>query len=164
VAAAVVAAVSASSRLSAEPPSPFLPQPPLAPPHELVFYGHVTSVTRSGGRWLARVDPALFLVGLTANRAAVADKAIAPGDSVPNDNYVRDESRRLLTYRVSPSARITVVTNAGAIVATRVGPAELGQVVQGRNPRHRTLFEPKNGYWIRVAGDTIRSLDQQYTP
>ena len=141
--------------------SPFLPTPPFGPPREIVLYAHAKSLVRRGGHWELRVDPAQFLSGLTAQRAAVEDGAIAPGDAVPNDYYTRDESHRLLTFRVAPRARITVI--APGLKATAIAVPELSRILSGKKTGHR-LFEPQAGYWIRVAGDTVRAMDQQYTP
>jgi hypothetical protein len=138
--------------------------PASVPPRELVFYGHVKSLTRTGSGFELRVDPALWLGGLTAQRAAVEDKAIAPGEPVPNDYYIREEGHRLLTYRVPASARVTVLTYKGGIKGTPVSVADYAELLAGRNPGHIRLFEPKAGFWIRVALDTVRSLEQQYQP
>jgi hypothetical protein len=134
------------------------------PPRDIVFYGHVKSLKRAGSGFELRVDPALWLGGLTAQRAAVEDKAIPPGEPVPNDYYIRDEGHRLLTYRVPASARVTVLTYKGGIRGKPISAAEYAALRAGRNPRHIRLFEPKAGFWIRVATDTVRSLDQQYQP
>jgi len=143
--------------------SPFLPSPPLSPPNRLVFYGNVATLSRTAGRWILRVDPAAFLSGLTAQRAAVEDGAIGPGEAVPNDYYVRNESKQPLTYVVAPAARITVIT-AGTR-ASRIPVSELAALVKGRNPRKRKLFgSPTEGYWVQVRGDTVLSMDQQYRP
>lgn len=162
-AAVLVAAGSASSG------SPTGARPTLfSPPRELVLYGHVKALTRKGARYELRFDPAWWLGGSTANRAAVEDRRMPPGDVVPNDYYVRDETHRLLTFRVPPSARATVVTFGGppGLRSTVVPISELAEIVKGRNPRRRALFDRRNhlGYWIRVATDTVRSLDQQYQP
>jgi hypothetical protein len=146
---------------NALPGPSFLPDPPLVPPKQRVFYGHAKSLVRRGGHWELRVDPAEFLSGLTATRAAVDDGAIAPGDAVPNDYYVRDEGHELLTFRVPAGVPITVV--APGIEATRIPVSELAKVLAGERTRQR-LFEPKAGFWIRVAGDTARAMDQQYQP
>lgn len=134
------------------------------PPRELVFYGHVKSLKRASDGFELRVDPALWLGGLTAQRAAAEDKAIAPGKPVPNDYYVRDEGHRLFTYTAPPWAPITVLTYKGGIRGTAISISEYADLRAGRNPHHRRLFEPKAGFWIRVATDTVRSLDQQYQP
>ena len=139
-----------------------------SPPRELVLYGHVRSLTRSGARYQLRFDPALWLSGSTANRAAAEDGAIPPGDVVPNDYYIREETHRLLTYRVPRNARATVIVFGGppGLRSTRIPVSELAQILKGRNPKRRRLFVPGNrlGFWIRIATDTVRALDQQYQP
>jgi hypothetical protein len=165
VGAALAAAALLAAAASAAAPSPFLPKPPFAGPSQAVRFAYVVSLTRTGGRWQARVDPAEFLTGTTANRAAAEDGVVKPGEPVPNDGYIRSEGYELLSYVVAPGVHVTVVTNDGTgIRATAVSVAELAQIVRGKNPRHRPLFEPKNGFWLRIAGDRIVAFDQQYTP
>jgi hypothetical protein len=142
--------------------------PPAAPAGQFVLFGHIKSLTRARRRFVLRFDPALFLTGATANRAAVEDKVISPGDAVPNDSYTLDESHRVLMYFVPPSAHVTVITNGGTngLASTPITVAELAQIMKGGNPRHRPLFDRARGlgFWVRVAIDTVRSLDQQYHP
>lgn len=165
VLALTAAGVVALARLS---PAPAALSAPSAktPPRVVVQYAHVKSLRRTGGRFVMRVDPALWLSGLTAYHAAVEDKAIAPGDAVPNDYYIRDSDHRLLTYRVTSNARVTVLTRGGSgpLPTTTISVAEFAQIVQGKNPKHRRLLEPKAGFWLRVASDNVFSLDQQYQP
>jgi hypothetical protein len=134
------------------------------PPRQLLFYGHVKTLRRARNGFELRVDPALWLGGMTAQRAAVEDGALPPGEPVPNDYYIRDEGHRLLTYRVPANARVTVLTYASGIRGKRISVAEYAELLAGRNPRHLRLFEPKAGFWIRVATDTVRSIVQQYQP
>jgi hypothetical protein len=158
-------AVVGSAATSLAPASTSRAPSLFAPPRQLVFYGHVRSLRRVGSTYRMRVDPAWWLGGATANAAAVQDHAISPGESVPNDYYVVDEGHRLLTYLVPPSARVTVVTNdRNCTCSTPITVAQLAQVVRGRNTTGRALMEPRNGFWIRAATDTVRSLDQQYQP
>jgi hypothetical protein len=49
------------------------------------------------------------------------------------------------------------------IEATLIPVSGLARVPAGKKSRHR-LFEPEAGFWIRVAGDTVRAMDQQYQP
>ena len=167
--AILVATAPASSRLMAAPAfsSPgrealVVRLPPAAPAGQTVLYGHIKSLTRKGRRFELRFDPSWWLSGVTAQRAAVADGALQPGEPVPNDYYIVEEGHRLLTYLVPASARVTVVTRG--VPSTPISVPELAQIVKGKNPKHRPLLEPKAGYWIRVAIDTVRSLDQQYQP
>jgi len=162
-----VAAISGSSRLFAAPsPSSATSQPSFfSPPRELVLYGHVKSLAPKGRRFELRFDPAWWLGGVTANRAAVEDKVIAPGDVVPNDYYIREEGHRALTYLVPAATHVSVLTSSDqGIRSTAISVAELAQIVKGKNPKHRRLFAANLGFWIRVATDTVRSLDQQYQP
>ena len=140
--------------------------PLVAPPATLVQYGSVRSLVRSGNGYRMRFDPALWLSGQTANRAAIEDGVIARGETVPNDYYIRNESRRQLSYTVLPSAGVTIVTNSavGGLRATRITVSELAAIVAGRNPNRRRLYGRDLGYWIRVAGDRVTRLDQQYQP
>jgi hypothetical protein len=132
-------------------------------PREIVQFGYVKSLARKGSRYELRFDPALFLSGATANAAAAEDGAVEPGQPVPNDNYVVDEGHRLLTYEVPANAHVTALTEG--VAGSPITVAELAQLVDGKNPFQRPLFEPiTTGFWIQVDIDTIRSLDQQYRP
>jgi hypothetical protein len=157
--ATLVAAVFASSRTSAAPAS----SSAAAKQREAVFYGHVKSLTPKGRRFELRFDPAWWLTGITAQRAKLQDTG---SSDVPNDYYIVEEGHRLLTYLVPATGHVTVLTRRGVgpIPVTAITVAELAQIVKGKNPKHRQLTEPKAGFWIAVAGDTVISLDQQYQP
>ena len=129
-------------------------------------FGHIQSLVRAGDHFELRFDPAWFTSGVTANTAAAEDGAVEPGQPVPNDNYVVDESDRLLTYLVPASASATVlVNNDTGILSTPVPVAELAEIVANGQSSRLTLFEPlDSGVWIRYSVDTVCSLDQQYRP
>jgi hypothetical protein len=132
-------------------------------PLERVEFGYVKSLVPKGSGYVMRFDPAWLLSGETANVAAAEDGAVEPGQPVPNDNYIVDEGQRLLTYIVPASVRVTVLTEGPD--GTPITVAQLAQLVRGKNPLGRPLFEPlRTGFWIKVRIDTVRSLDQQYRP
>jgi hypothetical protein len=129
------------------------------------IFGHIKSLERSGDHYLLRFDPAWFTSGVTANTAAAEDGAVEPGQPVPNDNYLVDESHRLLSYLVPETADVTILTRGGTgpLYQTESSVSELDRIVNGGD--HRALFEPlDSGVWIRVHIDTVCSLDQQYRP
>ena len=131
-----------------------------------MLYGHIASLKAQGRRFVMRFDPAHWLGGVTANRAAVEDKVIPPGDTVPNDYYVREDGHRLLTYLVPANARVTIVaysSGTGAFGSKRITVAELARL-RNKPFRPDEKFQRHLGFWIRVASDTVRSLDQQYQP
>jgi hypothetical protein len=130
------------------------------------LFGHIRSLVRKDDQYELRFDPAWFTSGETANTAAAEDGAVEPGQPVPNDNYVIDESHRLLTYLVPPTAHVTVlVNNQTGILSTPITVAELAEIVRTGKSSRRKLFEPlESGVWIRTRIDTACALDQQYRP
>jgi hypothetical protein len=128
------------------------------------IFGHISSLTPEGKQYVLHFDPAWFTSGVTANKAAEEDGVVAPGEPVPNDNYVVDEGHRLLTYLVPDNAAVTVLTRkSDNFYSTPITVSQLAQLVDGRRPVE--LFEPlDSGVWIRVHIDTVCALDQQYRP
>jgi hypothetical protein len=130
------------------------------------IFGHIRSLVRKGDEYELRFDPAWFTSGETANTAAAEDGKVAPGEPVPNDNYVVDESHRTLKYLVRPGAHVTVlVNNPTGNLSTPITVSELAEIVRTGKSSQRELFEPlESGVWIRVRVDTVCALDQQYRP
>jgi hypothetical protein len=134
-----------------------------SPPATIVQFGHVKSIKPAGGAYELKLDPAYWLGGLTAQRAAAE-----AGQEVDNDYFVLDPDHKLLTYKLPANASATVLTNASNIRSTRVPISELAQIVKGKNPAHRPLVESGSlrtlGYWVKTRIDTVKSIDQQYQP
>jgi hypothetical protein len=135
-----------------------------SPPLTLVQYGHIKSIKAVGGAYELRLDPAYWLEGLTAQRAAAQ-----AGQTVDNDYFILDPDHRLLTYKLPANASATVLTNSsGGIKSTRILISELAQIVKGGNPKHRPLLENGSlrtlGYWLKTKIDTVVTIDQQYQP
>lgn len=154
-----------STPAAAPPASAFLPRGPFGP-RQLVFFGYVKSLTQNGARYVARIDPSLILTGVTATTAGVEDGYVRPGEPVPNDYYERNETKRLLTYRVPASAQVRVIVNPGTGPRPVVVPvSELAQIVKGGNPKNRPgLWPAAAGFWIRVEGDRALEFDMPYRP
>ena len=129
-------------------------------------FGHIKSLLATGDHYELKFDPAWFLSGETANKAAAEDGAVAPGEPVPNDNYVVEEGHRLLTFLVEPTARVTVLVRSGGrgdFGSKTIKVAELAQLVEGKKPVE--LSESlESGIWLRVHIDTACSVEQQYRP
>jgi hypothetical protein len=167
VAVAVAAAGCGGTQVTTETVTvPATTKPEVGPPREMVEFGHLKTLTRQGDHFVLRFDPALFLSGQTANKAAAEDGLVEPGEPVPNDNYVVDESHRLLTYIVPAKAHVTVLTRQGDpanLGATVITVSQLAQIVRGKSAIQ--LYEPlETGVWIRVEIDTVKAIDQQYQP
>jgi len=136
-------------------------------PSEQVEFGYISSLKPNGNAYLLKFDPALLLSGVAANVAQAEDQGTPCQPSacppVANDNYVLNESHRLLTYIVPASARVTALTTGAT--GTKITVAQLAGIVSGKNPLGHPLWEKLDtGVWIRVHIDTVRSIDQQYHP
>jgi hypothetical protein len=140
-------APASTSRPAAKGACGFASLPRASHAREQSLYGHVKSLTRKGKRYELRFDPAWLLTGSTASRAALEDTG---SSDVPNDTYTRDETHRLLTYRVPADAQVTILV--GATCSKHVTVAKLARSI------------PPAGFWIRVRGDKVNSIDQQYHP
>ena len=137
----------------------------LGPPRERVEFGHIKSLTRSSDRTEMLFDPALILSGETANIAAAEDGVVAPGEPMPNDNYVVDESPRAYIYLVADDVKVTVLvrTSPEKWGPTPVTLAQLEAILDGTSDLE--LFEPLDtGVWITIDVDTVRGVYQQYRP
>ena len=161
--AASVASSAPVIRTEAMAPG-LLSLPRATPAGQTSIYGHIASLSRQRGRWLMRFDPALLLRGATAAQVALEDTG---SSDVPNDSVTLDESHRLLTYVVSPTATVTVLLQG--LRPIEIPVSELAQIMQGNNPKHRALFDRARGlgYWIRVGDkypNPVLSIDQQYHP
>jgi hypothetical protein len=161
ICAALIASVASSASLpfgaavrSSNPPR----LPPAAAAGETVFYGHIQALTRKRGHYELRFDPAWWLSGTAAERAAVADKVIKPGEAVPNDYYVVDSDHRLLTFLVAADARVTVLDQKHLPRSVAVSLRKLAQLVRAGT---------RQGFWIRVGAKDLNpvvAFDQQYQP
>lgn len=137
------------------------------PPGEQVEYGFIKSLKADGNAFVLKFDPALLLSGVTANVAQAEDQGTTCEPSacppVANDNYVLNDSHRLVTYLVPANARVTALTTG--VKGTRITVAQLAGIVSGKSPLGHPLWEGLDtGLWIRVRIDTVRSIDQQYHP
>ncbi len=134
---------------------------------EQVLVGHIKSLVPKGQGFELKFDPVWILSGTTAERAAVEDGVLQPGEPVPNDHYTVEEGHRLLTYDVLSTADVTLIGKG--LKPLTVPVSELAQIVQGKNPKQRALFDPSNqlGYRIRVGNkypNPVVSLEQAYQP
>jgi|SRR2546430_9068688 len=169
-AAVLAAAIFASSHLlgssgtSAASASPAAAANQCGPP-DVASYGHIKSLTPKGDHFEMRFDPAWFLSGVTANRAALEDTG---SSDVPNDNYIVEEGHRLLTYLVPTTAHITVLTRDGKLdtagfPSTAITVSQLAQLVNGEKPV-KLAEGLDTGFWMHVSVDTVCSLQHQYQP
>jgi hypothetical protein len=134
----------------------------LGTPPQNVMYGHIVTMTSKGSHYEIKFDPAWWLTGVAAERAALEDTG---SSDVPNDYDIVEEGHRLLTFVVRPDAEVTVLT--GAAARATITPGQLAEVVAGHPPKGVDVFEREAGFWIRIGEkypNPAVTLDQQYQP
>jgi hypothetical protein len=159
----LVATLAAAAALAGLALAGTLGLPLFSPPKQITQFGYVASVTQKGREYVLRFDPALWLEGQTANVAAAEDGAVKPGESVPNDYWIRNPDHKLLTYKLPANTHVTILLNLQTTKVTVAKLAGLLKTAKGCSPY--ALRPPcRLGFWLRYSVDTVKALDQQYQP
>jgi len=132
--------------------------PTLPPLRDGRHLGFIRSLEARGDAVTAVVDPAEWLTGAAAARAARADHG-----EVANGSYIRNEDRSTAPVTVAPDAAVTIVT-PDAIAGT---PGTLRQLIgtfAGGLPGGTFHQGPGATYRLTVRGGTVVAIEEQYTP
>jgi hypothetical protein len=138
------------------------PPPGLSPADH---FGYIRSVSTAGPAATLAFDQAQFLTGDAAQRAAEEDGAVEPGESVPNDYYIRNRDKTTQTLRIANDAQIT----AKRCQLCRNGrPGQLGPFLASFMKQGQTYADAYRGknslYWLTIKNDEVVAVDEQYVP
>ena len=110
------------------------------------------------------IDEAQWYVGDDANRAALEDGELKPGDSVPNDYYIRNDSHSRVPLGVAEDV-VVVTTTADRhnIPAPKCQTWKaFARLIHSSDPwRSRVADSP---YWVTVVDGAAVRLLEQYRP
>ena len=140
------------------------PAPPPGPsPAE--HFGYIRSVSTAGPAATLAFDEAQFLTGDAAQKAAEKDGAVAPGETVPNDYYIRNRDQTTQTLRIANDAKIT----AKRCPLCRHGrDGQLGPFLASFMKGRQTFADPYRGkyslYWLTIRDGEVAAIDEQYVP
>ena len=129
-------------------------------------FGYIRSVSTAGPAATLAFDEAELLTGDQAQRAAVEDGALPPGEPVSNDYYIRNPDKSTETLRIASDAKIT---------ARRCHLCRAGQdgnledfLAAFMEPGEMTYAQPYRGadsqYWLTIEDGTVVAIDEQYVP
>jgi hypothetical protein len=128
-------------------------------------FGYIRSVSTAGPAATLAFDDAQFLTGKEAQQAAEEDGAVEPGESVPNDYYIRNPDKSTRTLRLANQATVTSV---------RCSPCREG--VHGKlGPFLASFMAPRQGYgapyrgkyglyWLTIEDGEVVAIREQYVP
>ena len=140
------------------------PAPPPGP-SAAEHFGYIRSVSTAGPAATLAFDQAQFLTGDAAQRAAAEDGVVAPGESVPNDYYIRNRDKTTQTLRIANDAKIT----AKRCPLCRHGrDGQLGPFLASFMQGRQTFADPYRGkyslYWLTIKDGEVAAIDEQYVP
>ena len=134
----------------------------LLPNGHIRAMGYIDQIRFDGVTNFLRIDYAEMLTGEEANAAAVEAGEIEPGDSVPNDYFIRNVNPQRREFKVSDSVAITTSTWGG--VMERPITWEQFRSFWGVSPPADGLHLHNVPWWIERDGDTVVKIDEQYLP
>ena len=128
-------------------------------------FGYIRSVSTAGPAATLAFDEAEFLTGDAAQKAAEQDGVVAPGETVPNDYYIRNRDQTTQTLRIANDAKITA-KRCPLCRHGRDGQLDpfLASFMKGR----QTFADPYRGkyslYWLTIRDGEVAAIDEQYVP
>jgi hypothetical protein len=128
-------------------------------------FGYIRSVSTAGRTATLAFDEAEFLTGGAAQQAAAEDGVVVPGESAPNDYYVRNRAETTMTLRIANDAKVT----AKRCSLCRHGrPGELAPFLGAFSKGRQTFADPYRGkysqYWLTIEDGEVVAIDEQYLP
>ncbi len=128
-------------------------------------FGFIRSVDTSIDPVTIEFDEAEWLTGEAAQKAAVEDGELEPGQPVANDYYIRNPDKSTRPWELAPDAKVT----ATRCQLCRGGkPGKLEDFLASFSKRRQTYADDYRGaesqYWIVVEEQLVVSIDEQYRP
>jgi hypothetical protein len=124
--------------------------------------GYIDQIRFDGVKNFIRIDYAEMLTGEEANAAAVEAGEIEPGDSVPNDYFIRNVNPLRREFKVADTVVITTST-WGGVMERPITWEEFRSFWSLSPPADGTHLRDVP-WWIEREGDTVVKIDEQYLP
>lgn len=129
------------------------------------YYGFLSAVDVSAHT--AKFDVAQWFTGDAANRAAQEDGEIKPGETVPNDYYVRNASTFVRTVPLADFvlvSRVDCNAGCGDRAGTLAGLAESFRTATASTGFDAAYRGKYTSYWLKVEHGKVVRIDEQYRP
>jgi hypothetical protein len=128
-------------------------------------FGFIRSVDISAEPATLEFDDAEWLTGDAAQKAAVEDGELEPGQPVANDYYIRNPDKGTRTLEVDSDAEVT----ATRCQLCRGGkPGNVGDFLASFSQKGQTYNDDYRGaesqYWLTIENDIVLAIDEQYRP
>ena len=122
------------------------------------WYGSLKSVSESPDE--IGVDVEQYFSGSEADAAAKQDGAESP---VPNDVYIRNESKLVRTFPVASDVTVKILQEGGSSSkTTTVSFKDFAN--KFNNPTKDDKHLKYNGYWFWLSGGEVVKIEEQFHP
>ncbi|RJQ31712.1 MAG: hypothetical protein C4562_04505 [Actinobacteria bacterium] len=127
-------------------------------------FAFIKSFYQSAGIQYLKADYAEFLMGAAADKAAIQDGQIKPGEHVDNDYYVRNKSPMTKDLKISSSVTVTLdVTSDVGIKKAASTLTELKNIYNGK-VQDKSYVASNESFWLTITGDTVTKIEHQFRP
>jgi hypothetical protein len=123
--------------------------------------GFITSTREDGGTRYITIDYAEMLGGEAANRAAREAGDIGPGETVPNDYYIRNVNPKLREFTVREGASIRTATYGGVTERSVTWAIFLSF---WSSPPPDAVHMRDMPWWIERLGNEVVLIEEQFLP
>jgi hypothetical protein len=124
--------------------------------------GFIDKVWVKDGKRYLSIDYAEMLFGEAAQKAAIADGYLKPGETLDNDYYIRNQNTKKREFSISADVVITTATRQGGMDE----PATWEQFLSfwGPNPPQDATHLKGMPWWIIRDGTEVFNIAEQYLP
>jgi len=125
-------------------------------------FGYVQAVDVSSTPATLEIDAADFLTGEEASDAAEEDGAIAEGEGVPNDYYIRNDDETTDTLDVAAEVRVTRFECVEGCVEDV--DADFATFASGFDVATDDYRGAESQYWLTLEDGEVVAIDELYLP
>jgi hypothetical protein len=128
-------------------------------------FGFIRSVDTSTEPATLEFDEAEWLTGEAAQKAAVEDGQLEPGQPVANDYYIRNTDKATRVLEVGPD---TAVTATRCQLCRGGKPGNVADFLASFSRKGQTYNDDYRGaesqYWLTIEDGRVLAIDEQYRP
>ncbi|HZA19271.1 MAG TPA: hypothetical protein VE889_00335 [Actinomycetota bacterium] len=131
-------------------------------------FGYISAVDLQGSEDLDAAgaltfDPADWWVGDEANQAAVEDGVIEPGESVPNDYYIRNREKDAVSVDLAEDVELLVVDWPNCCDSIVGDLQRFADSFTTKDPTGAYVGS-RSPYWVTVDGGQVVEIEELYLP
>lgn len=126
--------------------------------------GLIKKIYLKSGRYYLDIDYIQFLTGEAASQAAREDGEIGPGESVPNDYYIRNVNPRIRTFPIDKDVKVFIQTIPGPEMTIEFVGSQSTDFASFKQRFETANASRKMPHWITLKNNVVIKIEEQYVP